>query len=103
MRPGRVPRLWLSLRVASGVVSCGNGGHSNLGSGGGAGPGIGGSSSGGPGGTSAGHHDHSPGFQFFVDAGIGATGPWGPDVTPNPVMGKLVNPSVNAGEPGFTL
>ena len=42
-------------------------------------------------------------FQFFVITGMGATGPWGPDVTPNPVIGKLVNPSVNAGEPAFTL
>ncbi len=42
-------------------------------------------------------------LQFFGDSGIAAVGPWGPDVTPNPVMGKFLNPSVSAGEPSFTV
>jgi hypothetical protein len=42
-------------------------------------------------------------LQFFADTGIGAAGPWGPDVMPNPVMGKFLNPRVNAGEPSFAV
>jgi len=47
--------------------------------------------------------DYYPALQFFGDSGIGGVGPWGADVAPKPVTGKFLNPSVNAGEPSFTV